>query len=207
MLLLVFHTGSGSGQQSVTGQPTASDANSYWIVHGKAKRNAGGTGPAEQSEECTQGTPLHHGDTIRLLHASTSRYLHSHLHRSPLSAQQEVSAFGGPNEKPETGDNWRIELDESGSSEWTRSARIRLRHVDTEQYLSCHDKRFGRPISGQLEVFASGRRNKDSAWHVGEAVLFPPAQSSSSTSESDEEANNIHASSTSASTSNNASEL
>lgn len=32
---------------------------------------------------------------IRLQHAGTNKFLHSHQHRSPLSNQQEISAFDG----------------------------------------------------------------------------------------------------------------
>jgi dolichyl-phosphate-mannose--protein O-mannosyl transferase len=36
---------------------------------------------------------IKNGDTIRLVHLATNKNLHSHLHPSPLSNQQEVSAF------------------------------------------------------------------------------------------------------------------
>jgi hypothetical protein len=35
------------------------------------------------------------GSIIRLYHSGTGRYLHSHYHQSPISHQQEVSAFDG----------------------------------------------------------------------------------------------------------------
>ena len=39
--------------------------------------------------------PVPCGSSIRLRHANTKNYLHSHLHLSPLSRQQEVSCFDG----------------------------------------------------------------------------------------------------------------
>jgi MIR domain-containing protein len=39
-------------------------------------------------------TVLKNGDTIRLQHQTTKKYLHSHLHVSPLSGNQEVSCYG-----------------------------------------------------------------------------------------------------------------
>ena len=71
--------GSGSGQQSVTGFREVNDGNSYWTV----KAALGGT--------CVAGEPLASGATIRLQHVNTRKWLHSHLHQSPLSGNQEVS--------------------------------------------------------------------------------------------------------------------
>ena len=51
--------------------------------------------------------PVKCGDTIRLLHIATRRNLHSHLFQSPLSNNQEVSAFG-ENGDGDEGDNWGI---------------------------------------------------------------------------------------------------
>jgi hypothetical protein len=44
------------------------------------------------NKPCVRGTPIMSGDVIRLQHMQTRRWLHSHLHQSPLSGQQEVSA-------------------------------------------------------------------------------------------------------------------
>jgi dolichyl-phosphate-mannose--protein O-mannosyl transferase len=74
--------GSGSGQQSVTGVSSADDVNSYWIVHGP------------HGETCERGVPIRCQSTVRLQHLSTRMFLHSHLFSSPLSGNQEVSAFG-----------------------------------------------------------------------------------------------------------------
>ena len=60
--------------------------------------------------QCTRGDPIKCGQRVRLLHMQTKKYLHSHLHVSPLSSQQEVSA----NNPTDGGDNWivhcRIEI-------------------------------------------------------------------------------------------------
>ncbi len=86
--------GSGSGQQSVTGFPDGEDSNSLWIVR-----------PAIGAV-CEQGKPIAHGSTFRLQHLETRRWLHSHSHRSPLSGQQEVSAYGDEHNS-NTNDHWR----------------------------------------------------------------------------------------------------
>ncbi|OEL19403.1 Stromal cell-derived factor 2-like protein [Dichanthelium oligosanthes] len=71
--------GSGSGQQSVTSFPNVDDANSYWIVR------------AQPDSSAKQGDPITHGTIIRLQHMRTRKWLHSHLHASPITGNLEVS--------------------------------------------------------------------------------------------------------------------
>lgn len=60
------------------------------------------------------------------------KHLHSHLFRSMISGNQEVSGFGPDND---TGDNWIVEC-ESKEKYWVRGAPVSFRHVDTAKYLS-----------------------------------------------------------------------
>ncbi|KAG5537437.1 hypothetical protein RHGRI_024757 [Rhododendron griersonianum] len=69
--------GSGSGQQSVTGFPNVDDSNSYWIVR-----------PVPDSGK--QGDAIKSGAIFRLQHMRTRKWLHSHLHASPISGNLEV---------------------------------------------------------------------------------------------------------------------
>ncbi|KAL8099092.1 hypothetical protein AgCh_031683 [Apium graveolens] len=71
--------GSGSGQQSVTGFPNVDDSNSYWIVR-----------PIPDTNE-KQGNTIKSGTIIRLQHMRTRKWLHSHLHASPISGNMEVN--------------------------------------------------------------------------------------------------------------------
>ncbi|GJR30565.1 stromal cell-derived factor 2-like protein [Tanacetum coccineum] len=71
----------GSGQQSVTGFPNVDDANSYWIVRPVPETSA------------KQGDGIKSGRIIRLQHMKTRRWLHSHLHASPISGNLEVQMF------------------------------------------------------------------------------------------------------------------
>ncbi|XVE71253.1 hypothetical protein DITRI_Ditri10aG0135800 [Diplodiscus trichospermus] len=73
--------GSGSGQQSVTGFPNVDDSNSYWIVRP----------PPDTSAK--QGDTIPNGAIIRLQHMRTRKWLHSHLHASPISGNLEVTAL------------------------------------------------------------------------------------------------------------------
>jgi dolichyl-phosphate-mannose--protein O-mannosyl transferase len=107
--------GTGSGQQSVTGVADAADPNRYrcslldslllmnlfslWLVksgHGTAK--------------CLQGNVLRDGDVVRFEHVNTGKYLHSHLHQSPLSGQQEVSAYLGHDGRGDTGSSCSVSV-------------------------------------------------------------------------------------------------
>eukprot|EP00238_Polyblepharides_amylifera_P005415 CAMPEP_0196579590 /NCGR_PEP_ID=MMETSP1081-20130531/23174_1 /TAXON_ID=36882 /ORGANISM="Pyramimonas amylifera, Strain CCMP720" /LENGTH=216 /DNA_ID=CAMNT_0041899219 /DNA_START=118 /DNA_END=768 /DNA_ORIENTATION=- len=150
--------GSGSGQQSVTSFEGSDDANSYWVVTGP---NGGG---------CAQGTALKTGDVIRLQHMGTRKWLHSHLHKSPLSGNQEVSCYGGDTAS-DTGDHWKLDLDKA--SQWTKDSKMRLAHVDTGAYLGTHDKKFNRPIAGQQEVYAKKTKEHNGWWLATEGVYFP----------------------------------
>ncbi|KAJ7520463.1 hypothetical protein O6H91_19G006800 [Diphasiastrum complanatum] len=70
--------GSGSGQQSVTGFSGVEDSNSYWIVR------------PPQGASVGQGDEIRSGTILRLQHMKTRRWLHSHLHLSPISGNYEV---------------------------------------------------------------------------------------------------------------------
>ncbi|KAF7102269.1 hypothetical protein CFC21_103428 [Triticum aestivum] len=93
--------GSGSGQQSVTSFPNVDDANSYWIVRPQPDTSA------------KQGHAITPGTIVRLQHMRTRKWLHSHLHASPITGNLEVSCFGGEGES-DTGDYW-IKKRTSGS--------------------------------------------------------------------------------------------
>ncbi|KAJ7542829.1 hypothetical protein O6H91_09G014100 [Diphasiastrum complanatum] len=133
--------GSGSGQQSVTGFPGVEDANSYWIVR------------PPSGASVNQGDEILSGTIFRLQHMRTHRWLHSHLHQSPISGNYEVSAFGG-NDQSDTGDNWRLEIEGKGNV-WMRDQKVRLIHLDTGTYLHSHDKKYTRIVAGQQEVLSN----------------------------------------------------
>lgn len=60
---------------------------------------------------CTRGTPVKCGDTIRLQHLSTLKNIHSHFFTSPLSGNQEVSAYGDETGEGDTGSNNHFNVD------------------------------------------------------------------------------------------------
>ncbi|XP_046362512.1 stromal cell-derived factor 2-like [Haliotis cracherodii] len=151
--------GSGSGQQSVTGVDSSDDHNSYWQIRGK-------TGAT-----CMRGSPVKCGQTIRLMHLSTKRNLHSHHFQSPLSHNLEVSAFGEEGEGDE-GDNWVIVC---STKHWSRRDKIRIKNVVTEHYLHVSGDSYGRPIHGQREVSGYPTPSEMNYWIVNEGIFIKPA--------------------------------
>jgi len=151
--------GSGSGQQSVTSFPNVDDANSYWIVRPRPDTSA------------KQGHPITHGTIVRLQHMKTRKWLHSHLHASPITGNLEVSCFGGEGES-DTGDHWMLEIEGSGKT-WRQNQRIRLRHIDTGGYLHSHDRKYTRIAGGQQEVCGVGDKRPDNVWLAAEGVYLP----------------------------------
>ena len=57
--------------------------------------------------------------------------------------------------------------------------QVKLRHVETGAYLSSSpDKRYGRPISGQLEICGKNKAGKNELWIATEGVYFPTVSES-----------------------------
>jgi dolichyl-phosphate-mannose--protein O-mannosyl transferase len=105
-----------------------------------------------------------------LFHLSTKKNLHSHHFQSPLSNNQEVSAFGDNGDGDES-DNWVIECDDDF---WRRDAQVRIKHQATNKYLHVTGDSFGRPIHGQLEVSATSYANSYNLWQVNEGMFIKP---------------------------------
>ncbi|EGD83215.1 mannosyltransferase [Salpingoeca rosetta] len=149
--------GTGSGQQSVTIKSEGQDMNDLWQI-------AGASG-----KECRRGQKIKCGSTIRLFHVGSQKWLHSHNFQSPLSHNQEVSAFGDHSQS-DTGDNWKVEC--SGTY-WKRDDTVRFRHADTKMYLhSTGRHQFNRPISGQREVCAYAKSSNLNQWRAAEGYFL-----------------------------------
>lgn len=151
--------GSGSGQQSVTGVEASDDANSYWRIRGRTDGS------------CQRGTPVKCGQAIRLTHVNTGKNLHTHHFPSPLSNNQEVSAFGDDGE----GDDLDIWIVQCSGTHWEREDAVRFKHVGTEVFLSITGEQYGHPIRGQREVHGMPTANHHNYWKAMEGVFIKPS--------------------------------
>ncbi|XP_054857893.1 stromal cell-derived factor 2 isoform X2 [Eublepharis macularius] len=150
----------GSGQQSVTGITAMDDSNSYWRVRGK------------MSTVCERGIPVKCGQAIRLTHINTGRNLHSHHFTSPLSGNQEVSAFGEDGEG-DFMDDWIVLC--SGPY-WDQGSEVQFKHSSTHVLLSVTGEQYGRPIHGQREVHGMAYASQDSDWKAMEGIFVKPTE-------------------------------
>lgn len=150
--------GSGSGQQSVTGVEASDDANSYWRIRGGSE---GG---------CPRGLPVRCGQAVRLTHVLTGKNLHTHHFPSPLSNNQEVSAFGEDGEGDDL-DLWTVRC---SGQHWEREASVRFQHVGTSVFLSVTGEQYGNPIRGQHEVHGMASANAHNTWKAMEGIFIKP---------------------------------
>ncbi|XP_010079205.1 PREDICTED: stromal cell-derived factor 2-like protein 1 [Pterocles gutturalis] len=156
---MLFPHSRGSGQQSVTGVEASDDANSYWRIRGKSDGS------------CQRGTPVKCGQAIRLTHVNTGKNLHTHHFPSPLSNNQEVSAFGDDGE----GDDLDIWIVQCSGTYWEREDAVRFKHVGTEVFLSITGEQYGHPIRGQREVHGMPTANHHNYWKAMEGVFVKPS--------------------------------
>ena len=125
------------------------------------------------------GVPIKCGTHIRLEHADTGKNLHSHLFKSAISGNQEVSGFGEKG-NGDTGDNWEIICESASATFWERNKPISLGHVDTGKFLSTAGQfQFNQqncggqcPIMGQTEVSCAQKKDIRSKWQTGQGVLL-----------------------------------
>jgi len=150
----------GSQQQSVTGFPSSDDSQSYWVVHGT------------KEDPCIPGGTFKKGSALRLQHTVTRKWLHSHQFHSPMTQNQEVSAYGSDSES-DGGDVWVLDW-ESKAKIWKQDGKVRLKHRDTGVYLYSSDgSKFGHPINGQQEICGVRHKDKNSEWQTAEGIFLP----------------------------------
>jgi len=146
---------SGSNQQLVTASPTRTDSSCLWIV-----------GSGHNVDPCVPGTKIPFGAKIRLTHMNTGSNLHSHLYKSPLTNNQEVTGFGDEG-TGDSGDNWKISSGSSKGSYWKRNEIVYIKHLDTGNHLgSTKRAMFTRnncgnrcPVMDHLEVYSARASN------------------------------------------------
>ncbi|KAF8996828.1 glycosyltransferase family 39 protein [Cyathus striatus] len=166
----------GSKQQQITLYPHR-DSNNDWLV-----TNASSDASAVDIDYSSPSTPftlLPHNSRIKLRHISTSKHLHSHDFRPPVSEvdfQNEVSAYGMAHFAGDANDDWYVEIVEGHrgrrdkySKERVRTLRsvVRFRHALTGCYLFSHKVKLPDWAYEQQEVTCNKNAVKDnSLWYV-----------------------------------------
>jgi dolichyl-phosphate-mannose--protein O-mannosyl transferase len=146
-----FSYQAGSNQQMVRAISKITLAETYWTIW-----------PLPNQTAIPQGLPVECGASIRLQHAVTGRWLHSHSIPGHFGSGHEVSCFEGS----DSGDFWKVICENS----WNADSAIKLLHIDTGFYLSAnqtssHPKEFG----GEYEVFAS--QEDKSSWLIAGGIF------------------------------------
>lgn len=142
----------GSKQQQITLYPHL-DGNNEWLISLYNQTDA----PLTSFENLPDGTK------IRLLHKVTSRRLHSHDHKPPVSEnsdwQKEVSGYGFEGFDGDANDDWIIEIDKDLSKpgparDHVRAleTKFRLKHAITGCYLFSHEVKLPKWGFDQQEV-------------------------------------------------------
>ncbi len=144
----------GSGQQQVTGF-NRGNSDDLWKV----------LGPHPEPLAYGDGKAVVNGDSVRLRHQTTGRYLHSHGgFVSPATRQQEVTAFGEDG-RGDDNDNWVVQL--RFGDLWRRRSWLRLVHSNTRAALHSHA---GHEIAtcweAQQEVTGFSGRDRNDWWSV-----------------------------------------
>jgi hypothetical protein len=143
---------SGSRQQEVTGYGGRDSNDLFRIRHKNGNKQ-----------------DFSNGDIIYITHKNTRKNLHSHNVRSPVTHQQEVSAYGN-NGKGDSNDYWRVILPRGHII--TQGTNFRLQHVNTGKFLHSHRANL-RTGSRQQEVTAYKRRDSNDYWFVSEITAVP----------------------------------
>lgn len=104
---------------------------------------------------------------------ATNKNLHSHHFNSPLSGNQEISAYGDDQGEGDTGDHWEVVC--SGDN-WRRDTSIKFKHLDTSRFLGMSGRSFGRPISGQMEVVGLPNPYTGTDWLASEGLFIHPRE-------------------------------
>lgn len=108
-----------------------------------------------------------------MFHVTTRRNLHSHNYLSPLSNNQEVSAYGDDG-VGDDGDRWKVVCTNKNDF-WLRKDAVRFQHVNTGKYLHLSGDTYGRPIHGQKEISCYSYPNNQNLWKVDAGVYIRPS--------------------------------
>ncbi|KAJ2065245.1 hypothetical protein GGI17_000501 [Coemansia sp. S146] len=165
----------GSGQQQITIYGHA-DENNIWVVE-----------PAFNTtvDSSSGPVPVKTGETVRLRHKITGKFLHSHDKRPALSSDDqkfELSGYGFPGFAGDTNDDFRVEIlsgdkNEAGSDVRVQAIYSRFRLIHRNLQCAVYNSRKKLPKWAFEQTEANCMRNcmpRMSTWHV-EYARYPNA--------------------------------
>ncbi|KAG4431792.1 hypothetical protein IFR05_012731 [Cadophora sp. M221] len=169
----------GSKQQQITLYPHK-DENNVWLLENMTQPLDINGEPINGSlawDALSPPTFIKDGDTLKLFHLTTSRRLHSHDVRPPVTEadwQNEVSAYGYEGFEGDANDYFRVEIIKKMSDGEDAKQRLRtiqtkfkLVHVMTGCVLFSHKVKLPEWASEQQEVTcAKGGTLPNSVWYV-----------------------------------------
>lgn len=117
--------------------------------------------------------PIMDGDTVRLLHVATGKYLLTHDVASPLTmTNQEVTAWKADNETseryPET--LWQIQIKKGGKVLQSKTSVFMLNHIETDCNLLTSSEFLPEWGYRQLEINAARVSDKQTLWTIDSAI-------------------------------------
>eukprot|EP00931_Biecheleriopsis_adriatica_P041642 TRINITY_DN23782_c0_g1_i1.p1 TRINITY_DN23782_c0_g1~~TRINITY_DN23782_c0_g1_i1.p1 ORF type:complete len:726 (-),score=113.49 TRINITY_DN23782_c0_g1_i1:54-2231(-) len=137
---------SGSRQQQVTGFD-GHDDNDSWLVQGP------------HGKDTEEGTAVEDGDVVRLLHAVSRHYLHSHkIPAMVTGSHHEVTGYAHGDEN----NNWRVEYE---------GDKLRLIHVNTNHALHSHHRNYPGECFNQQEITCYGGRDQNDLWVACDVMI------------------------------------
>ncbi|KAG8931241.1 hypothetical protein FRC02_003015 [Tulasnella sp. 418] len=161
----------GSKQQQITLYPHDDHNNNWRIIQINMD------GQPDHDWANSEPTYIKHGMQVRLEHITTSKRLHSHDVRPPVSEvefQNEVSGYGFPGFVGDANDNWVVEIEyadgrdrEARKRLKTIRSKFRLRHALTGCYLFSHKVKLPEWGFEQQEVTCNKNAVKgNSLWYI-----------------------------------------
>ncbi|ORZ25448.1 Dolichyl-phosphate-mannose-protein mannosyltransferase-domain-containing protein [Absidia repens] len=167
----------GSKQQQVTLYPHR-DNNNWWVIN------------KQDTDQINGIEYIKNGDIVRLKHNDSSKRLHSHNHRPPITdkaSHNEVSAYGFIDFGGDANDLWRVEI--TGHDKYdpvskdrlrTIHSKFRLVHVNENCALFSHNVKLPDWGWGQQEVTCN-KEGKDpkAVWSIESTtndILGPNAE-------------------------------
>lgn len=166
----------GSKQQQITLYPHK-DENNVWLIENQTHPGGGDAGGLSGFDATDPPVWVRDGAVIKLYHLATSRRLHSHDHRPPVTEaewQNEVSAYGHKDFPGDSNDMFRVEIvkqlsDGPAAKERLRTIQTKFRLIHTMTGCALFSHKTKLPAWGfeQQEVTcARGGTLPNSIWYV-----------------------------------------